>query len=390
MRRSGEGLLNAALFGATLLALFMILELGARVLVHLDNRKNLGAAMQRDWPAPVDAPAKMVEMIRLSAEPTVIYELKPRLSVWFKDQRVTTSREGFRDTDYKTGKPADTVRIVGLGDSIMFGWGVAQDETCFSLLETGLNQRHPERHWEVLNTAVPGYNTVMEVAMLRHKGLRYQPDFVILGFSGNDMNLPRFIRDERDVLDPKSSFLIDFVRRRLGRLSEPWVPKSLKEVGLVFAPRRPGGDRIENDPDRLPPAYRDHVGWEAYERALSELEDLSREHGFGVIQVFFRPHPSPLKDRVIEASSNRGFAVVDVGQAEARYLNSRGIPLSEYPGSTLTRSEEDPHPSAVSHRLCSEELLRHIEQGDNVRDGSVTMVGDEVGSTPLPRGLAAL
>src|SRR5205085_10505957 len=116
------------------------------------------------------------------------------------------------------GKAANTFRIVGIGDSYMFGQGVSDEESYLSLLQSSLRASRPGREWQALNLAVPGYNTVMEVATLRTVGLSFQPDVVVLEVVGNDLDLPNFIRTPAPVSSLRRSFVVDFLARRLARL----------------------------------------------------------------------------------------------------------------------------------------------------------------------------
>ena len=69
------------------------------------------------------------------------------------------------------------------------------------LLVILLNAAYPQKTWEIINTGVPGYNTVMEVATMRAKGLALEPDIVILNVVTNDLNLPtRLLKRVRSLL----------------------------------------------------------------------------------------------------------------------------------------------------------------------------------------------
>src|SRR4030043_319513 len=121
-------------------------------------------------------------IIRLSKHPRIIYELIPNLSVNFFGKSLRTNPDGFRSPSYAKNKKAGVMRIIGLGDSFMFGWRMSNDECYLSLLEIKLLRNFPDMTWEVINTAVPGYNTVMEVETLKAKGLQFGPDIVIIHY----------------------------------------------------------------------------------------------------------------------------------------------------------------------------------------------------------------
>jgi lysophospholipase L1-like esterase len=63
-------------------------------------------------------------------------------------------------------KPKGVWRIAALGDSTMFGWGIREEETFPAVLQRALNSGSDSREYEVLNFAVPGYNTAMEAELV--------------------------------------------------------------------------------------------------------------------------------------------------------------------------------------------------------------------------------
>jgi hypothetical protein len=188
----------------------------------------------------------------------------------------------------------------------------------------------------------------MEVETLEAKGLAYRPDLVVLGFCANDASLPNFILAQRDTLSLRESFLVDFVR---GRFEPPPGGDA-----LVRAPRR-GDDRaFEDDPSRVPSAYRPIAGWEAFDRALRRLRSLGQGHGFRILVVAFSQDATDeRKERGLRAATELGLPILDFGKAEAAYMRAHGI--AAYVGSVLTVSAQDPHPSPLSHGIAAAELL---------------------------------
>lgn len=99
--------------------------------------------------------------------------------------RFETNSQGFRNTtDFTYDKPDDVVRIVSLGDSHTQGYEVHQDYTFSSVLEKYLNQNGVKA--EVINTGVSGFSNAEQLLLLKHEMVKYQPDFVVLGFYSND------------------------------------------------------------------------------------------------------------------------------------------------------------------------------------------------------------
>lgn len=76
-------------------------------------------------------------------------------------------------------------RIIVLGDSQTWGYGVEADERYTEAMEDALNEG--TENVEVINMGVSGYGTGQEYLLLRTHGLTYHPDVVVVGFYSNDL-----------------------------------------------------------------------------------------------------------------------------------------------------------------------------------------------------------
>jgi lysophospholipase L1-like esterase len=95
-----------------------------------------------------------------------------------------TNSKGFRGTrEYAVPKPAKVFRIITLGDSVVDGYGVEDDQTFSALLERKLSAQRPT---EVANLGIAGFSTAEELIQLQNVGLELQPDLVVLGYFVND------------------------------------------------------------------------------------------------------------------------------------------------------------------------------------------------------------
>ncbi len=100
---------------------------------------------------------------------------------------VAINSRGLRDDrDITPQKDPSSTRIMMLGDSVTFGFGVAQHQTTPAQLETLLNNTAGARRFEVLNAGVGNYNTAMEVAAYLKNGRALNPDLVVLNVFVND------------------------------------------------------------------------------------------------------------------------------------------------------------------------------------------------------------
>ncbi|HIA64710.1 TPA: SGNH/GDSL hydrolase family protein [Candidatus Poribacteria bacterium] len=103
-----------------------------------------------------------------------------------KEITIQINSLGWRDREIPFEKQEGTFRIVALGDSITFGWGVELNETYVKQLETILRTQHPNRNYEVINIGIEDLGLQEELKLLKQVGLNFQPDLVLLGFYLND------------------------------------------------------------------------------------------------------------------------------------------------------------------------------------------------------------
>lgn len=171
---------NIALLCATIIILLVFVEIIARLTYPL--YANYNTEMWRY--------AKDLKMP--SSNPLVSHVHRPNTEADLYGAHVRINSEGWRDYEYDTKKGEDTYRILVLGDSITFGWGVELNNTFSKIVEKRFNQEQPSddyRSYEVINTGVGNYNTVMELQSLKEKGMKYDPDLIILGYYINDAEM---------------------------------------------------------------------------------------------------------------------------------------------------------------------------------------------------------
>lgn len=79
------------------------------------------------------------------------------------------------------------LRIVCLGDSFTFGWGVEDDETFPVLVEEKLAGQ-VDVPVDVINCGLPGYNTYQELQLYRKLMSPLKPDYVVVAWYMNDLD----------------------------------------------------------------------------------------------------------------------------------------------------------------------------------------------------------
>jgi len=87
---------------------------------------------------------------------------------------------GFRDRERSYQKPANTYRILVLGDSQVEAFQVALANSFPALLEKALNAHSPSVRFEVLALGESGFGTADEYMRYLNFGVEYSPDLVLL------------------------------------------------------------------------------------------------------------------------------------------------------------------------------------------------------------------
>lgn len=122
---------------------------------------------------------------RVSREPGIGHEHRPDARAQLMGVEVAINATGQRDRDFARPKPPGTVRVLMLGDSLTFGWGVRLEDTVAKRLEALLD-RDPDARYEVVNAGVGNYNAAMSSVWMRSRGMTFEPDLVIFNWSFND------------------------------------------------------------------------------------------------------------------------------------------------------------------------------------------------------------
>jgi lysophospholipase L1-like esterase len=97
---------------------------------------------------------------------------------------VTINAKGFRGPDVPFAREEGRPRILFLGDSLTWGFGVKYEDIFVTRLEAKLPGI------ETVNLAVSGYSTDQELLLYRDEGRKYQADIVVavVAYNDNDGN----------------------------------------------------------------------------------------------------------------------------------------------------------------------------------------------------------
>ncbi len=190
-----------------------------------------------------------------------------------KTFHVSTDRNGLRLTPSSSPLPAGCLpyRILLLGDSNTFGWGLEDDETWAASLQQALS----DRGVRVINGGMPGYTLAQCYELYRRVGASYHPDMVILSVGMHDM-APRPEEQpergaDRVALKTRRSLLSHFRLVRLLRMALVAPRLGTGHNDQPHAKGNPAG----SDPGRPP-----KVSAAEFKRLLEAFSDDARRKGF--------------------------------------------------------------------------------------------------------------
>ena len=310
---------------------------------------------------------RLGEIVQPSRYAAIVYELKPNVRGRFMGQPLLINARGLRDDEYSTRKEPGTFRIVGVGDSSLFGWGVRLEDSGLKVLERRLNERFRPQKFEVIDFAVPGYNTAMEAETFVRKCLDYAPDLVLLNFNTNDYDVPEFMRRQTDLSTLRRSYLFDLAYSVYAGIMG--VDQQLAVFDDNYrAPKGYPAARLDEDP-AMPDEYRYMVGAKGVVRALEKLTAAARERGIPLVAFDVKAYPGldpkyvrdELRDgqrELLERESQRlGFHFLNTYAYFMDYLKQHPDVNSR---TVFAVSAADGHPNALAHSINAQALFEYL------------------------------
>jgi lysophospholipase L1-like esterase len=182
-------------------------------------------------------------LIGKRADDELNYALMPNHHGTYQGITISTNVLGLRDVPIGT-KQAGELRVMVLGDSVAFGWGVNAEDGFARKLGRVL-QEQLGRSVTSINTGVGSYNTTQELGALKRYHAIVEPDLVVLMFVANDIHsVSGPFKPERQfsLSDRSPPEVVTFValQSRLVRLIHFLIKDSNEDVYDRANPADPG------------------------------------------------------------------------------------------------------------------------------------------------------
>jgi len=303
------------------------------------------------------------------------YRLRPEVEIELSDPlapaeardatrwSVRTSPQGWRGPPFAAEPAPGARRVVALGDSSTFGWGVEEFEAYPRRLEQALERGAGAGEWEVLNLGVPGYSTLQGRVALEREALPLSPDVITWSYVSNDGAMTG--ESDRAALARREGWLGALLawlhRSRAYETLEAWIGR-LRQAS--------GGDAPA-------PAVRNVSGYAEAEQNVRAAVATARKAGVPLVLVTncARGAPAAVLERVaretgtphldatalVEAAIPRIAADPAFASDRARLARRYGAPLLQRKPYLLGFLPDGCHPNAVGHRLIAEALAQEVE-----------------------------
>ena len=253
----------------------IVLEVGVRILVPQDTRFFDSSTF-----------------LRVASTAPFLHENIPHgKNDSYVQTSVSINSLGLRGDEVPLRKKNGTIRIIGLGDSVTFGYGIRLEDTFLHVLQDKLN-RLPNRasKYEVLNAGVGATGLDYYYYYLSTRANILRPDIVILNICLNDIQVyspleSRTQPNQRKYLDRVLHNASRFLLRhsQLYLLMFMRLKSFLYSVGILDINTIQGGNYLAVEP----PSPQQNQAWDASLQMLGRIVELARREPYRLILVVF-------------------------------------------------------------------------------------------------------
>ena len=361
-------LANLAISATSLCATLLLLEVGIRI-VH---PQDLGFWDSSSFRRILTTSPHFVENI-------------PLATATFTGVPVAIDSDGLRGEEITTPKPPHTIRVLAVGDSITFGYGVPVEDTYAKVLERRLNKANAgQPRYEVLNGGTLGGALSDYLHFLNEKAEKLQPDIVLIGLCLNDIlvysesgTISEAVAEWHEERLPLARSLNHSLLRhsQLYALIYSRLKSLLYRSGTLDINQIQGSTLVAVAP---PSAYQT-LAWASSLGMLSQIVAFCRRHGYLLVVIVF-PMQMQMSAADLEfyrekyhVKLGNGALSGDPQQRLQEFAAATNVTLVDllpayraqasaelYLRNSMIRS--DPvHPSVKGHQIAADEIFRVLQ-----------------------------
>ncbi len=314
---------------------------------------------------------------RYSPDPDLYWKLTPDQDVVTKvgKKPVRINSHGTRGREFEANRPAGTFRVLCLGDSRTFGWGLAEEETFAGRLEVLLQHAAPAgTRLDVINAGVNAWSYPQMLIYLKRDGLDYSPDVVVL----DGANLwTTFGEDQSDSF--RRSFRRKLIAKNLLRRSAIYHYFVEVQLKTYYEQYRKKLVQTGDRPDEQQYDVAEKEFLASLEATFQAISDLLGEHR--VELVFLH---TPREDESVSRRSRELKRLMgDVAQRNGRVFVDATDAFASA-GGTLFQDADPIHPNAAGNAILADLLFSAMSSMPGFTDAERRGLEDESPGTRSP------
>jgi lysophospholipase L1-like esterase len=263
---------------------------------------------------------------------------------------ITTDIDNHYDIRQNNSLASENKSIIILGDSISFGYCTPDEKLDDPLTFAGILENNvANKGYNVLNLAVPGYDTMQEISRFKRDGLPIKPSIVVLGYCLNDIFPNRSL--EWKIFSDSSNF---------SGANKIWNSLWRQSYILQLLLLKKESRKYENTSSDT--AFNNQSA--NVQKALKDLRDMSKKYDFKVIVLIFPELSSTIT--TYPSWANESYGLIknlnkDLGFDEIDY---HSIFLDESKGNwqTLKGRCQEMHPDENGHKIIAKNLVQYLDQ----------------------------
>ena len=284
-----------------------------------------------------------------SQQPEKIFQIDPLLFWKIGSKRVnrkwgtgtfSTNSQGIRaDKEIPYKKKNNEYRTLVLGDSWAFGQNVDNDQTYSHILEKKLAPLYPDKEITVINGGCPAYSIAQGYFFLTFRGIKYDPDMVIVKNFYSRRMLLAYIK----IYPQNSSAILRNFKHILWKSN---VYLYLRRMFFI----RYAADSLPQQKGLVKNEVIKYIMW-----MLKEMDKFCEEKKITTIYLNME-----LKDETLLSREFRKFST----EEKSNYLE-----LSLDPAIDPEYYQFDPyHPGPKNHRIIGEKLSEYIKENKLIKE----------------------
>lgn len=293
-------------------------------------------------------------LIIYEPHPELYWKPKPNQNCYTKigHKPIHVNSKGTRGEDFKESKPNNVFRVLCIGDSKTFGWGLSEDAIYCRLLQNSLQEEiGVSRKVEVINAGVNAWSYSQIFVYLRDIGITYDPDIVVLA----DANLwTQFSeKNSREFIDEmmKKVWLKNLVRK--SAIYHFFIEVKLQKFYYKFRKKfiaiDPGEDNLFEEQQQSDPYL-------FIKQEISKVCRLLNEKNIKGLLIYI-----PEKYRL--TPNNQNSNILSIKKEISQIYD---IPLIDFTKYFIKSQDKlflegDPvHPNGKGHKIIAERLHEYI------------------------------